>query len=989
MRYKKLGRKHANLFLILALCLVIPESLYAFKAGAHAVMSNETAYALPPQSVIRGALLQYPEIAAWGSTGPDLPANSQGILIDDAPWFEAYHYEKVGTFTAELLRLALRSNDPKNIAWAAGWVTHVVGDLYCHGVFVNPDPEVDGVYLANPDTKEMHGLLEAWADKLLFSDKSNPKRSYTAQNMQATFRSFESLDVRNLMANATQNVYGKSPSPDEYKEWMDFFKNVYIDTGVAGGTNWVYDNTYGEVTEQLREGVLRYGPFAGMTRAERLDLAYQQAKQLCVTLLSDAERNVFQGFSDAWNLDAYHLDHRSIGTLTVSIRTADVFQAGTDDDVFFGLIRDDGEEWKSPVLDKGSGLLGLGSAICNDFERGSNETYYLFVDRGDFPPSRISQVFLEKSDDFLGGGWKIGSLTVTINGIPYFDGTVNTWLQDDHLKWTGAVQSVPPQHIPVNLRVNADAVQDRVEIQAVNLSAKTPYTGPATIHLQHSDGQVENYPITIGINGTYSRSLTLRPDDLIQVNVYQPLDNNPQIIYRGNTSLKNPSVSYEAIDFNADVFNDLVSGTIGGDYSGPVRITVTDDEGAMDDREFSITATRGYFSQMIPLIGTNRVSVKVQFEGVALPRGGLFKIPNLDALELECETTGPSALKGTVSNRAKGATIPYTGDVMLEPLHGNNLAALTQAVAYSNRSQLPKKSKREVGNDTNIGRFEFSNISLVLSLGYKIGIEHDGVVKYLCFDPLEEMTETAQRPVQSDFVSAVNSKIDKVVNPVQGAVLTQANSMNTSMGEASTANVAFIQMLPATTQVDTVWNGVWETNLGSMILSQSNNRVTGFFGDEEYQLNGQVSADSLEGVFTLDGLLGEFKFTLYDGGCAFDGVSRFKGEDSWEQWNGRLVAPLDNDEIAPGENTLEGVWFSEYGAIVLDATDLGYTGVYGEGENTLEGIYSKGMFKGSLQEQGRSGDFQFTVSSDEKLFKGKFRYTGEEEWQTWDGWKKK
>ena len=982
-------RTSAGLFLALALCLAIPNSLYAFKAGAHAVMAIETAYSLPTHSVIRDAILQYPEIAAWGSTGPDLPANAVGILIDDAPWFEAYHYEKVGTFTAELLRLALQSRNPKNIAWAAGWVTHVVGDLYCHGVFVNPDPEVDGVYLANPDTKEMHGLLEAWADKLLFSDKSNPKRSYTAQNMQATFRSFESLDVRNLMVNATQNVYGKSPSLGDYEDWMSFFKNFYLDTGVAGATNWVYDNTYEEVTEHLQGGVLGYGDFAGMTRAERLAYAYQQAKQLSVSLLKDAERNVFQGFSDAWNLDAYHLDHRSIGTLTVTIRTADVFQAGTDDDVRFGLIRDDGVEWRSPVLDKGSGLLGIGSAICNDFERGSNETYYIFIDRKDFPPSRISQVFLEKSDDYLGGDWKIGSLTVTINGIPYFDGIVDTWLQDNHLRWTGTVQSVPPTHIPVSLRLIADAVQDRVEIQAVDILAKAPYTGPATIHLQHQDDQVENFPITIGMDGTYSRVLPLRPDDLIQVNIYQPLANNPQRIYTGNTAMQNPKVSYEAIDFKADAFNDLVTGTIGGAYSGPVGITVIDGEGVMDDRIFTVAASRGNFSRSIPLRGTDRVNVHIEFEGVELPRGPLCKIPNLDALDIECEMTGPSALRGNVTNTASGATIPYTGDVMLEPLHGDTIASLTQAVSRDSRNPISQKAIRGTGNESPIGRFEFPDTPLVLNLGYKVGIEHEGIVKYLCVDPLEEATEAAGRPVQSGFASVVNSHIDTVVNPVQGTVMSQAHATNTSLGETNTTNAAFIQMMPADTQGETSWNGVWETNFGSMILTQSPTEVTGFFGDEEYQIDGQVSNDSLKGVFVLDGSSAEFRFTLHDQGCAFNGVSRFKGEDTWDQWNGKLVAPLDNSEILIGGHTLEGVWFSEYGAIVLQATGSGYTGVYGEGRNSLEGTYSNGVLKGILLEGDRSGDFQFALASDGKSFQGKFRYGRDEAWEPWNGWKKK
>jgi hypothetical protein len=983
MANKNMGRFFISCFFALGLCIVASEPLFAFKAGAHAVLSKEVAYCLPEQSTIRNAILQYPEIAAWGATGPDLPANEMGILIDDAPWFEAYHYEKVGSFASELLRLALQSNDLRNIAWAAGWVTHVTGDLYCHGVFVNPDPEVDGVYLANPDTKEMHGLLEAWADKLLFSDKSNPKRSYTAQNMQATFRSFESSGVRNLMVEATRNVFGKSPLPEEYENWMDFFKGFYLDTGVAGGTNWVYDNTYGEVSQYLQEGVLAYGPFAGMTRADRLEYAYQQAMDMAAGLLFDVERNMYRGFSDAWNLDAYHLDHRSIGTLTVTIRTADTNLAGTDDDVRFGLVRDDGEQWLSPVLDKGSGLFGIGSAICNDFERGSNETYYLFIDRGDFPPGRISQVFLEKSEDRPWGEWKPESLTVTINGIPYFDGMVNTWLQDDHLRWSGEVLPVAVQYIPVNLSLHADAVRDIVEIEAINLVTKRPYTGTATIHLQHRDGSVLNHAITIGIDGTYRSSLQLKPDDLVQVNIYRPLPNDSHSIYIGGTSLRNPTVSHASISFNCDAFNDLISGTIGGSYTGPVFIGLSNDEDPSRDVDYVVQANRGIFAKTVHLIGSDRVSVKIQYEGVDLPFGPRTKTPNLDALVLASETTGRSSLQGTITNTAEGGTHPYTGDVMLSSLYAQTPAALTQATAYGFELRQPVKAARKSQGETRTSSFGFIDVPIVLSLGYEIQIEHNGIVKYLSFDPLEEMEERAERPVQQGFASVVQSVTDKIVNPAERTGLAHTDQMQTVTGQMG---ASFVQMLPPSPpQDEETWNGVWETNLGSLLLEQSGDTVQGILGDEGYRLHGKISQDNLKGIIEIDGVFGEFACTLYAQGLAFDGRLRLEGEDTYDQWDGSLVAYLDHssDSTAFG-----GVWFSDLGGLVLSATASGYTGVYGEDRNTLEGVLSNGVLRGELQEKWQSGEFRFKLCSDSS-FEGQYKYYGEDDWQSWDGRKTK
>ena len=466
--------RRCMIFVLLLIFALSP--VYAFKAGAHAVLIGDITRSLPAGSLIKEALTRHPHIAAWGATGPDLPANSFRIAVDYAPWFEKYHYERVGSFARRLLEVALAQRNHQQIAWAAGWLSHVVGDLYCHGVFVNPDPEVGGVYLANPDSKDMHGFLESYADKVLFSDKSNPKRSYNVQHMQETFADFDTQPIATLMVDASKSVYGGSPSLEDINKWKSFFKNIYLNTGVAGGTNWVYNNTYQEALEHLLDeaGVIRSGQWSGLTRMQRLELAYEEARSMTTRLLKEAERSNYLGFSDAWNLDAYHLDGRSIGTLTVTIRTADVPLAGTDDDVHFGLVRDDGWVWRSPTINKGSGMIGLGGLLINDFERGSSETYYLFVEGNEIPINRIREIFLEKDPDGVGGGWKLGSVTVSLNGVVLFDGTINTWLEHDALRWTGTISSMPPQRIGVHMVLDGDVIADRVSLTASIASTGNP-----------------------------------------------------------------------------------------------------------------------------------------------------------------------------------------------------------------------------------------------------------------------------------------------------------------------------------------------------------------------------------------------------------------------------------------------------------------------------------------------------------------------------------
>ena len=92
---------------------------------------------------------------------------------------------------------------------------------------------------------------------------------------------------------------------------MDFFKDIYLDTGIAGGSNWVYSYSYDEVKDLLSKGKVASGkPFGGMTRMQRLDKAYSESIVLSSKLLQDAERGLYHGFSDKWNLDASMRDGR-------------------------------------------------------------------------------------------------------------------------------------------------------------------------------------------------------------------------------------------------------------------------------------------------------------------------------------------------------------------------------------------------------------------------------------------------------------------------------------------------------------------------------------------------------------------------------------------------------------------------------------------------------------------------------------------------------
>jgi hypothetical protein len=110
---RKIKKTACRLIVIMMISVMIlqPVEVNAFKAGAHAVLSVDVAKSLPEASIIRRAMLKYPNIAAWGATGPDIPANTIEIVLDRAPWFERYHYEK-GKDAGEQTHAGFFQRDP-------------------------------------------------------------------------------------------------------------------------------------------------------------------------------------------------------------------------------------------------------------------------------------------------------------------------------------------------------------------------------------------------------------------------------------------------------------------------------------------------------------------------------------------------------------------------------------------------------------------------------------------------------------------------------------------------------------------------------------------------------------------------------------------------------------------------------------------------------------------------------------------------------------
>ena len=142
-------------------------------------------------------------------------------------------------------------------------------------------------------------------------------------------------------------------------------------------------------------------------------------------------------------------DTDPVESIELEVKTADARWAGTDDDVFLRL----GPDLRFP-LDK---------RLYNDFERNDRDTYSVPIDAEVWRGMRvgdIGQVQIEKSRDFLAGGWKLGGVKLRVNGKVVYDNQgINRWLEDDNRTWRApdfAPRNPRGGKIPVVIRIGED-----------------------------------------------------------------------------------------------------------------------------------------------------------------------------------------------------------------------------------------------------------------------------------------------------------------------------------------------------------------------------------------------------------------------------------------------------------------------------------------------------------------------------------------------------
>lgn len=123
-----------------------------------------------------------------------------------------------------------------------------------------------------------------------------------------------------------------------------------------------------------------------------------------------------------------------IREITVKVRTANSRLAGTDDNIYLRI-----NNRQRFQLDK---------LLYDDFERGDDDTYSLPIDsaaRAGLSIGDIRFLKIEKSRDGVAGGYKLGGVTVRVNGVKVAEAAANKWLENNKRTYTvpGFVPAAP------------------------------------------------------------------------------------------------------------------------------------------------------------------------------------------------------------------------------------------------------------------------------------------------------------------------------------------------------------------------------------------------------------------------------------------------------------------------------------------------------------------------------------------------------------------
>ncbi len=294
------------------------------------------------------------------------------------------------------------------------------------------------------------------------------------------------------------------------------------------------------------------------------------------------------------------------------------------------------------------------------------------------------------------------------------------------------------------VKVDADAYTNKVEGKiAFSIAGKTVtgylgdnadmgtfneyYNSPFNLEVYDKDGRRKFYRgLTTDHAGKFSIVFTgnenIFPSDKVIINVEDFM--SPQFTLEDGRNFKvvgkspeiKPTVPFSLMDFDVDTFNDVISGWVSGDYTGPISISI---EKYVNNNKVTDIQTanvqEGFFKFDYPIDqSTDRVKVYIEFEGSSYGAGP--KLRNLDALVINTsnyyEDSVSSSSTGSAGGQGSGIpsmTIPGGIDRGGPSLPGGAVAAqdnlnnLSSVDIAGNRIIKPEKVMGMITNRAEMG----------------------------------------------------------------------------------------------------------------------------------------------------------------------------------------------------------------------------------------------------------------------------------------------
>lgn len=509
--------------------------------------------------------------------------------------------------------------------------------------------------------------------------------------------------------------------------------------------------------------------------------------------------------------------------------------------------------------------------------------------------------------------------------------------------------------------------------------------GDIKIYVQHSNGLIDE-PYTVNSN-QWGKFILENIPIAISDKIWVALDKH--ITGEGDIHCQSapitPSVgAIGNLQFNPDAFNDVVTGTLPGldSYNGPVRILVSRNS---SEQTINGNIVNGKLSVPAVLVGGSKVKVEIPFDGGASIFVSPEKDANLDSLVLGYEQPRGTELKlnGSVQNLNGPYKRPYTGIVTLSC--GKTLT--TQAQPYYEKKLTVDSNGKFITKSicTSSSTFSFP----VAPLKFTLSIEHDGMIKQVSYDPVGDVEKQANRPLQLDVIYQIDRRVDPIINPVDFMQIMLKDTANSAQNSGINAGKGPSNMPSdaTTTQQNLPWSGVWETDSGGMVLTQSGSNITGIYNN--CSLKGTVSGNNLKGSFiTSNKEIGEFELILNGDGKGFRGRMRYTDDKDWSNWEGVWISKLITTQ---NKSEWSGIWFTDWGVVVLKQDGDKVSGICGENMtiNSIQGTVSGSTLKGKCFYKDSTVDIEFKMYTDGMSFTGQYRYKDEDNWSAWNGVRKK